>query len=103
MTRGEIGFVFCGGPQYAAADTHAFEIGDWFGKNGKERRRHAVWTSLEALPEGDRDLVVDETVFRIPKPGVGILGRNPHIGWAWHMFKVLQSPGIGFADRHGGC
>src|SRR3954453_3983347 len=72
-------------------------------KNWKARRRHAMRTGLEALAQGDCDLVIEKAVFRMPKPSISVLGWNLHIGWAWHMFKVLQSPGIGFADRHGGC
>ncbi len=89
-----IGFRF----EHAAADTHALEIDDGFGKYRIARRRHTVRTGIEILAERQIELVVDEAVRRVPLPGIAVLGRD--IGGGIDVREILLAPRIGFADGH---
>ena len=85
-------------PEHTAADTHAFEIDDWFEEDGKPRRLRAVGPGLDPLAVCYRKLVVDPAMRRIPLPGVAVLGGDIDVGL--DVRKILQAPGIGFVDRH---
>src|SRR5258707_9765322 len=67
------------------------------------RTGQAMRTGLEALAQRDHDLVVDKVIVRIPAPGGAVLGRESVHPVGTARVQSIQSPGIGFADRHGGC
>ena len=85
-------------PEHTAADTHAFEIDDRLGENRKPRRLGAVGPGLDPLALRYRQLVVDPAMRRVPLPGVAVLGSDIDVGL--DVRKILQTPGIGFVDRH---
>ena len=88
------------GTQHAAADAHAFQVGDRLGKDRKALRLDAMRRGFKPLGERDRDLVVDPAPARIPDPRVGILGGNEHVGRTGDVLEILHAPRIGFADGH---
>src|SRR5580704_6204272 len=99
MARRIMALIVVGGIQHAAADAHAFEIGNWFGKYWKACWLHAMWADLKILAQRNGKLVVDPAVRRIPLPGIGVLGRD--IGGRLDVIEILKPPRIDFADRHG--
>jgi hypothetical protein len=84
----------------AGIDPHALEIDDGLGEHRKGRRQRAMRAGIETQAPGYSDLVVDPAELRIPLPGVGIFGRDVHVGRTGGAFEILHSPRVGFADRH---
>ncbi len=85
--------------EHPAADAHAPQIHDRFGKDRIMRRWHAMRRGIEALAERQFKLVVDEAMRRVPLPGIAVLGRD--ICGRIDVREILQAPRIGFADGHG--
>src|SRR4051794_24592956 len=56
---------------------------------------------IEPLTLGDRDLVVEPLMVRVPNPSVTVFGRNVHAGRTGGTLEVLQAPRVCFTDRHG--
>src|SRR5580704_17737795 len=65
------------------------------------RRRHAVRRGGEILAQRQRQLVIYEAMRRIPLPGIAVFRR--YIGGGVDVREILQSPRIGFTDRHSRC
>src|SRR5437879_5979012 len=51
MARFLMRFVACGRFHHAAANAHALEVVDWFGKHGEGRWLHAMGTGVESLAQ----------------------------------------------------
>src|SRR3984957_3577462 len=98
MTACVIPFVIVNRLQHAAADAHALEIGNWFGKYWKACWRDAMRAGLKVLAQRHRELVVDPAMRRIPLPGIAVLGRD--IGGRLDVVEILNTPRVDFADRH---
>src|ERR1700734_3751516 len=76
MTRCIIPLVVGRRLQHPAADAHALEIGNWFGKYWKACWRDAMRARLKVLAQHHRELVVDPAMRRIPLPSIAVLGRD---------------------------
>ena len=103
--RPEMARLVCGGVvrfrlQAAAASAHAFEVVDRLGKDRIVRRANAVRRRLEALAQGDRELVIDPAMLGVPQPCIAVLSRNEDVGGAGYAGEVLHAPRIDFANRH---
>src|SRR5664279_2827543 len=98
MSRGHGRSIFLLRPDLPAADAHAVQIDDRFGENWKRWRHHPVGCGDDVLRESDGELVIDPAVFREPRPGVAVLGRNFDPARTKDILKILETPRVGFAD-----
>ena len=102
VSRRQVALVVLAIGQHPAADAHAAQVHDGLAEYREGRRAHPVRRTGEALRLGDRQLVVDPAMRGVPQVRVRVLGGNAHVLRARHALEVLQAPGIGFAERHGG-
>src|SRR5262249_40381420 len=73
--------------EYAAAFAHTLEVHDWLRKHRKCSGCYTVRAAVEPLALGDGKLVVDPAILGKPRPGVGILGRDAHVGRAGDVLE----------------
>ncbi len=98
---GPVGLGVVGrGGEHAAADAHAFQVVDRFGKHGVARRRNAVGGCCHFLAGSHAKLVIDPTMTRIPQPAVTVLSRYENVGRTDGTLKILSAPRIDLANRH---
>ena len=86
--------------EHTGADTHAAQVRDRLAEHRELRRLDSVRGALDALRGAQPQLVVHPLLLRTPLIGVRILGGNAHLGRRRNLLEVLQSPGVGFAERH---
>ncbi len=75
VTGGQCRAVFLGRGDDLAAGAHAAQVHDRLGEHRERRRHHAVRCGLQALRQGDRELVVDPAMCR------GTIPRNRDLRW----------------------
>src|SRR5580704_8225968 len=55
---------------------------------------------ITSLRQCNGQFVVNPAICRVPHPGIRVFGRDQHIVRAWNVLEILESPRIGFANRH---
>src|SRR5215831_11250060 len=91
--------IFRGG-ENAAAGAEAAKVYNGLGEDRKARRHGAVWSSDQALAQGDLQLVEHPAVVGIPLPSLRVIGWDEEIRRTFHPIEVLVTPGRWLDDRH---
>src|SRR5689334_5964362 len=84
----------------AAAGAEAAEVHNGLGEDRKVWRHGAVWSSCQALAQGDLQLVEPPAVVGIPLPRLRVIGWDQEIPRTVHAVEVLVTPGRWLDDRH---
>jgi hypothetical protein len=83
-----------------AADAHALQVVDGFGKDRIVFGGDTVRCSIEPLTHRNCELVVNPAMGWIPRPGVTIFRGDQNVGRTRDVLEVLSAPWVDFTNRH---